>query len=181
MWQYFWSHAAYHLTRWFPRNNRIKIRILILIFTLAVLFPQFFVLTRDHSVRYCGQHLFDMLIASIIFTFFMIGFTFLFTLMDPVPREVKLAFHVFGLITFVFGVILTVFTAQADECRVNTEELYYLSLAIAVFSCISAAFFIVMIPFWIINTVKQNSVLDFYNRTGVCYEPVNCCQCLWHI
>jgi len=38
-----------------------------------------------------------------------------------------------------------------------------------------------MIPFWIINAVKRDSVLDNRTRQGFCYEPVKCCTCLWHV
>ncbi|XP_013412901.1 uncharacterized protein LOC106175442 [Lingula anatina] len=181
MWTYFWAHSMYHLTRWFPQNNRAKIRIIILIFSAGVLFPQFFVMTRDHSGRYCGQNLLEFLIATIVFTLMMIGFTFIFTIMEPVPREVKLAFHVFGIVTFVFGCISTILTSLAGDCSQTTEELYYFSLAMAIASMCAIAFFAVMVPFWLINWRWKKSVLDVQNRTGLCYEPVNCCQCLWHI
>ena len=46
----------------------------------------------------------------------VLGFSFLFSLMDPVPWEVKVAFHIFGLITFVTGIIFTLFTSMAGEC-----------------------------------------------------------------
>ena len=44
------------------------------------------------------------------------GFSFIFSLMDPVPWEVKLAFHIFGVITFVTGIVFTFFTSMAGEC-----------------------------------------------------------------
>lgn len=72
-----------------------------------------------------------MAILCVVFTFCMIGnfwhyfllktatvsaFTFLFSIMDPVPWEVKLVFHIFGAITFVCGVTLTILTALANDC-----------------------------------------------------------------
>ncbi|XP_078696873.1 uncharacterized protein LOC144924999 [Branchiostoma floridae x Branchiostoma belcheri] len=181
MWYYCWPHSVYHLIRWFPKTNRLKIRIVVTIFTCALLVPQFFVLTRQQSTRYCGQQLFDLLVASIVFTFCMIGFTFLFALMDPVPREVKLAFHVFGLAAFVLGLIYTIQTATGEECRNNTPELYYLSLAFTIMAMITTAFLLVMIPFWLMNHVWDRSVLDYRERSGLCYEPVMCCSCVWHV
>ncbi|XP_071945980.1 uncharacterized protein [Antedon mediterranea] len=181
MWWYTFAHVVYHLIRWFPKNNRLKIRIVIVLFSFGLLFPQLFVLSREHSTRYCGQHLFDFLIVSIVFTFFMIGFSFIFSLMDPVPWEVKLAFHIFGVIAFVMGLTLTVFASLAVDCRNNTLELYYLSVSAAVLTVTSFAFLMVMIPFWLLNYFFPNSVLNRKERTGVCYEPTACCSCLWHI
>ncbi|XP_077864484.1 uncharacterized protein LOC144349993 [Saccoglossus kowalevskii] len=181
MWWYYFAHFIFHLVRWFPKNNRFKIRIVLLIFACAFLLPQFFVLTRDHSTRYCGQHLFELLIVGIIFTFCMIGFSFLFSLMDPVPWEVKIAFHVFGVISFVFGFAYVVLTANAESCSVYSAELYYLSLAIMVVCVLSMVFVAVMLPFWIINYVFRDSMLNKRERTGFCYEPVKCCSCVWHI
>ncbi|PIK41650.1 hypothetical protein BSL78_21502 [Apostichopus japonicus] len=62
----------YHLIRWFPKNNRLKIRILILLLSVGFLLPQFYVLLVEQSSRYCGQHLFGLLIASIVVTFVML-------------------------------------------------------------------------------------------------------------
>ncbi|KAK2184092.1 hypothetical protein NP493_283g04011 [Ridgeia piscesae] len=181
LWQYCWGHSVYHLTRWFPRNNRLKIRIVMMIFTIALLIPQFFVLAEPHTERFCGQHLFEFLVVSIVYTFCMIGFSFIFSLMDPVPWEVKFAFHIFGVITFVTGIVFTFFTSMAAECKVTTPELYYFSLAAVVITVVSLVFFAIVLPFWVINWWCVNSVLDYKNRDGICYEPANCCSCVWHI
>jgi len=181
MWQYFWPHAVYHLTRWFPRNNRLKIRIVVMILTLAVLAPQIYVLALPQTARFCGQHLFELLIVGIVFSFAMIGFTFLFSLMDPVPWEVKLAFHIFGGICFITGIIVTAFTSLAQDCKNNTEGLYYYSIAITVLSMVCTVFFIITVPFWLINRLRRNAVLDWKERDGICYEPVKCCSCIWHV
>lgn len=181
MWQYFWAHAVYHITRWFPRNNRIKIRVVTLLFTFALLLPQILVLARPHSSRFCGQHLFEFLIVSIVFTFCMIGFAILFSVMDPVPWEVKLAFHIYGVVCFIFGIIVIAFTSQAADCRESTQELYWFSLSTGVLGMLTTGFFAVMLPFWIVNKIWARSVLDVRSRTGVCYEPVACCSCVWHI
>ena len=45
--------------------------------------------------------------------------------MDPVPWEVKFAFHIFGVITFVTGIIFTFFTSMAAEC-VSLIRRYFL-------------------------------------------------------
>ncbi|XP_030842743.1 uncharacterized protein LOC105445980 [Strongylocentrotus purpuratus] len=181
MWWYSLPHSVYHLIRWFPKTNRLKIRIVIFLFAFALLIPQFFVLTTERSSRYCGQHLFDMLIVSIVFSFCMTGFVVLFSILDPVPYEVKLIFHIFGGVSFLVGLILTIFTSLAVECRTNTAELYYFSLASTILCMIAAVFVILMLPFWIINYFYPGSVLDRKQRTGICYEPTNCCSCLWHI
>ncbi|CAH1773257.1 unnamed protein product [Owenia fusiformis] len=181
VWQYLWAHGVFHLIRWFPRTNRSKVRIFILLLTLAFLIPQIFVLATPESARFCGQHLFEFLIVSIVYTFCMIGFSVLFSIMDPIPWEVKLAFHIFGGITYLSGLLLTIFVSLAGECSVTTGTLYFFSLALSIFSVIGIVFLTVMVPFWIVNRIWKNSVLDLRYRTGVCYEPVKCCSCVWHI
>ncbi|KAK2158630.1 hypothetical protein LSH36_166g01030, partial [Paralvinella palmiformis] len=156
-------------------------RVVALIFTFALLVPQIFVLAQPHTARYCGAHLFELLIVSIVFTFCMIGFSSLFSIMEPTPWEVKVAFHIFGGISFFVGVLLGIFTLKAEECRGSTEALYYFSMAAAILSVLSICFLIVMLPFWIVNHIRKNSVLDLNYRDGICYEPVSCCSCLWHI
>ncbi|XP_033642087.1 uncharacterized protein LOC117302306 [Asterias rubens] len=181
MWWYGFSHVVFHFIRWFPKDNRVKVRVIIILFSFALLFPQLFVLTRDHSSRYCGQHLFDQLIVSIVFTFCMIAFTIIFTLMDPVPFEVKVMFHIFGGMGFILGLVLSIFTSMAVECQNNTVELYYMSLASVILCLLTMVFFVLMLPFWLLNRWFTNSVLDKKGRTGLCYEPTECCSCLWHI
>ncbi|KAJ8320247.1 hypothetical protein KUTeg_001834 [Tegillarca granosa] len=160
MWYYLWAHISYHLVRWFPRNNRRKIFAVLMFLSKCLLAPQLYVLAHKHTSRWCAQPLFELLIVSLVFTFILIGFTFLFILMIPVPRELKVAFHIFGLICFVEGLVLIGYVSKAEPCVI---------------------FFVLMLPFWIINKAKRDSVLDVRNRSGLCYEPVKCCSCLWHI
>lgn len=101
--------------------------------------------------------------------------------MIPVPRELKVAFHIFGLICFVEGLVLIGYVSKAEPCKNTTWPLYLISLIFAWFAGISIVFFVLMLPFWIINKAKRDSVLDVRNRSGLCYEPVKCCSCLWHI
>lgn len=44
--------------------------------------------------------------------------------MVPCPREVKIAFHVFGLITFCVGLAQIIATAKADECVSVITEIF---------------------------------------------------------
>ncbi|XP_062505094.1 uncharacterized protein LOC134181840 isoform X2 [Corticium candelabrum] len=152
MWQYLWVHCVYHLARWFPRNDRRKIRLLLFFFSSALLVPLFIVLLLDQSTRYCSGNLFNLCVASICFTVCMIGFSFLFTLMDPVPWQASFV-----------------------------PALYYVSLAYAVLSTLSMAIFVILIPLWLINHFKKNSLLDRQHKEGCCYEPVRVCSCLWHV
>ncbi|XP_050414447.1 uncharacterized protein LOC126828612 [Patella vulgata] len=181
MWQYLWAHIIYHLVRWFPRNNRLKIFLLVMILSVAFLVPQLLVLYLDHSKRWCGQPLFEFLIVSIILTLIMIGFTFLFMVMVPVPGLVKIIFHVFGVLGLITGLSYIILTSKATDCKNTTEALYTLSVILASITGISIGFYVLMLPFWLINTFWPKSVLDPPARTGICYEPVKCCSCLWHI
>ena len=85
MWYYFMARVAYHFTRWFPKDRRCGIRLFLICISLLFLIPQFIVLVDSTTGRYCDQHLLNLLVTSIGMTFAMIGFTFLFTAMEPVP------------------------------------------------------------------------------------------------
>ncbi|XP_064642898.1 uncharacterized protein LOC135497110 [Lineus longissimus] len=182
MWFYLWPHTVYHLMRWFPRNNRVKARVVVILFTLALLVPQFVILFQPHTGRYCGGHLLELLITGVVLSFLMAGFSIIFSIMDPVANQIKIAFHVSGVINLLYLVSCTVlfFTKSAD-CLVNTQELYYYSLAMLTLSLVAAALLLVTIPFWIANSLHKDNILNMKQRDGVCYEPVRCCQCIWHI
>ncbi|KAL3861935.1 hypothetical protein ACJMK2_007946 [Sinanodonta woodiana] len=152
-----------------------------LLFTLMLLIPQIYILAMKKSSRFCAGHLFELLIVSIIITFFVIGFSFLFSIMIPVPRQIKLAFHIFGMVDLIESLVLLGFFLHSEDCKSSTPELYWISATLTWFSVASMIFFALLLPFWILNEVKKNSVLDPYSRTGICYEPVSCCSCLWHI
>ncbi|KAL5015288.1 hypothetical protein ScPMuIL_009558 [Solemya velum] len=80
------------------------------------------------------------------------------------------------------GVVrITKAKTASSVLKTSTEELYYISVAFAVVTGISIVFFLIAIPFWIINKVWPQSVLDPHMRTGMCFEPVKCCSCIWHI
>ncbi|XP_062595410.1 uncharacterized protein LOC134280937 [Saccostrea cucullata] len=184
MWHYWWAHFTYHLMRWFPRDNRRKIFVLLGLISLGLLGPQFYVLYHKHSTRWCPAHLFELLIVSIIFTFICQGFCLLFMIMNPVPRAVKVSFHVFGIICFVETLVHIAYTtsrAATEDCKSSAAPLYYISYAFAWVGAASLIFFCLMLPFWVINAVKPTCVLDMRTREGVCYEPVKCCSCMWHV
>ncbi|XP_045162430.1 uncharacterized protein LOC123527179 [Mercenaria mercenaria] len=182
MWQYFYAHATYHGVRWFPQGNRLKMSLLLMVFALLLPVPQLYVVSLDSSSRVCEQPLLDLAIAAIVLSFFTIAFSLLFCILIPVPRELKIAFHVFGVACLIVGLMQTAYTFQAkQDCSVSTPELYYLSLTSSMFSVVCLVFLGVMFPFWVINKVKTNVVMDPYSRTGLCYEPTKCCTCLWHI
>ncbi|XP_060573841.1 uncharacterized protein LOC132731641 [Ruditapes philippinarum] len=182
MWQYFYAHVTYHGVRWFPQGNRWKMCMLLITFALLLPVPQLYVVTLERSSRVCVQPLLDMAIASIVLSFFTIAFSLLFCILIPVPRELKIGFHVFGVASLIVGLMQTAYTFEAKEdCSVSTPELYTLSLASSMFSVVSLVFLGLMFPFWVVNKVKRNLVMDPYSRTGVCYEPTKCCTCLWHI
>ncbi|CAD5114769.1 DgyrCDS3813 [Dimorphilus gyrociliatus] len=89
--------------------------------------------------------------------------------MDPVPWEVKLVFHIFGLVTFISGLVTVGYTAQAGYCRISTNELYYYSIAACVLILLSTVYFVFLIPFWIAERFKPDIILDRKQRVG-CFE-----------
>eukprot|EP00118_Oscarella_pearsei_P006829 m.31778 g.31778 ORF g.31778 m.31778 type:complete len:113 (+) comp31542_c0_seq6:176-514(+) len=112
----------------------------------------------------------------------MIGFTVLFTTMEPIPWQIKLVFHAFGIGSAILGALYLAFIVQGTgTCKDSTPTLYFLSLTLAVFAGLSIVFFLVAVPFWIINHLLPNAVLDKRSKTGICYEPVRCCNCIWHV
>nr|CAB3263104.1 uncharacterized protein LOC101242745 [Phallusia mammillata] len=101
--------------------------------------------------------------------------------MDPVPRIVKIGFHMYGFGSLILGLLTAVYTFQAAGCEESTTELYYWCLISSYLALICTGYFFLIIPFWLLNTVKPSSVLDWRKRAGLCYEPVACCSCIWHI
>ncbi|XP_072100909.1 uncharacterized protein [Mobula birostris] len=180
MLHYCLAHLAYHFSRQLPRRNRTKLQVLLVLLVTVFLFPQMFVLARPRSSRYCDQPLLYNLTTFIIFTFIMTGFTFLLTLMDPVPRELKVAFHAFGVGSFLQGIITTAFTIAAPECVNTTPELYHLSLVLSVLSMLATVFVILLIPFWLVNSVYRGMLLNTGSQAGICHRPVADCPCLWY-
>nr|XP_026689924.1 uncharacterized protein LOC113474186 isoform X1 [Ciona intestinalis] len=181
MWWYFYAHSMFHLTKWFPKDNRIKFRILLLLISIVLLVPEFIVLYLPKTSRACNLPLLNLLVASTVFLFFAIGFALLFSVMEPIPRLIKIAFHAFGVGSLILGVLTAVYTFQASSCEYSTPELYYWCYTSAVISLITCGYFALVLPFWILNEAKPLSVLNWRHRTGFCYEPVACCSCVWHI
>lgn len=181
MWLYFIPHSVYHLMRWFPKNNRVKIRLLLILCVLCVLIPQIYVFVNRRSLRFCVVPIFYMLAWGIAFTCAMIGFSILFALMDPVPYQIKVVFHIYGGFSFIYSIIEAVYAFQAKGCKIYSEELYWYSLAEGVLAILCLVFFGLVIPFWLASLCCKKRVLDRETRTGLCYEPVTCCSCIWHV
>ncbi|XP_078413925.1 uncharacterized protein LOC144690370 isoform X2 [Cetorhinus maximus] len=160
MLHYCLTHLAYHFSRQLPKRNRAKL---------------------PKSSRYCSQPLLINLTSFIIFTFIMTGFTVLLTLMDPVPNEVKVAFHVYGVGSFAQGIAMTAFTAAASQCANTTPELYYLSLVLSVLTVLATGFIGFLIPFWLADIFYKGMVLNQQSRAGICHNPVASCSYLWHV
>ncbi|XP_078104859.1 uncharacterized protein LOC144516979 [Sander vitreus] len=151
MFLYMLIFMAYHSSRWIPRNQRLKFQIVNAVFTALVLVPQFYVMGRPKSSRYCRQPLLNNLSASIALAFIASGFSVIFTLIDPVPQSLWASYHVFGLLTFGQGLCTTILTLTAAACVKTTPELYYISLILTVASILSTGFFMVRGTLWLTN------------------------------
>ncbi|XP_078281371.1 uncharacterized protein LOC144608019 [Rhinoraja longicauda] len=160
MLHYLLPHVAHHFSRQLPKRNRAKL---------------------PRSSRYCNQPLLHNLTTYIIFTFLMTGFTFLLTLMDPIPCKLRAAFHAFGVGSFLQGALTTAFTIAAPQCAITTPELYYLSLVLSVLSVLATVFIVFLIPFWMANIFHPGMLLNHGSRTGICHKPVAECPCFWYI
>ncbi|XP_037346911.2 uncharacterized protein LOC119230053 isoform X1 [Pungitius pungitius] len=137
MFLYMLIFMAYHSSRWIPRKQRVKFQIVNAVFVALVLVPQFYVMGRPKSSRYCGQPLLNNLAASIALSFIASGLSVLFTLMDPVPQSLWACCHVFGLLTCGQGLCTAVLTLTAAACARTTPELYYASLSLTAASIFS--------------------------------------------
>jgi len=47
---------------------------------------------------------------------FYAGFSILFALMDPVPYQIKVVFHIYGGFSFIYSIIEAVYAFQAKGC-----------------------------------------------------------------
>lgn len=181
MWYYFIAHVVYHFTRWFPKDQRFGVRMFSIFISGLFLIPQFIVLVKPSSDRYCDQPLLNLLVASLGMTLAMIAFSFLFTMMEPVPWKLRIGFHFFGFFSLLVGLIQFGITLDSHECDVTTPSLYVLSLSFGILAFVTALFICMIAPFWFVNYFWPGTVLNLKERRGVCYEPVKCCSCIWHV
>ncbi|XP_033482572.1 uncharacterized protein LOC117256937 [Epinephelus lanceolatus] len=140
---------AYHSSRWLPRSQRLKFQIVNAVFAALVLVPQFYILGRPKSSRYCRQPLLNNLSASIALSFIATGFAVIFTLIDPVPQSLWAAYHLFGLLTCGQGLCTVILTLTAAACAKTTPELYYMSLILTVAAIVSTGYFMVRGGLWL--------------------------------
>ncbi|XP_042078992.1 uncharacterized protein LOC121814898 [Haplochromis burtoni] len=157
MFLYLLVFMAYHSSRWIPKNQRLRFQLLNVLFITIVLAPQFYVMGRPKSSRYCRQPLLNNLSASVALSLMASGFAVIFTLTDPVHQSLWAAYHVFGLLSCGQGLCTTILTLTAAACAKTTPELYYMSLVLTVVSAISTGFFMVRGGLWLTN---RHSVTD---------------------
>ncbi|EDV24144.1 uncharacterized protein TRIADDRAFT_57336 [Trichoplax adhaerens] len=160
-----------------------KRRLIIIPLTVCLLAPEFYVLLLNETSRFCPANLLNYLIADVTFTTLMLGFCFILCQMDPLVYQIKIAFHIFGVLDAAMGIAITIALAStnASTCRDNTTTLYYACLILAILHIASLGLVVFLTPFWVANSVWALSVLNPRQRRGVCYEPVKCCTCLWHV
>ncbi|XP_077167152.1 uncharacterized protein LOC143824133 isoform X2 [Paroedura picta] len=175
------AHVAYHFSRWLPKHHRLRLQAALVILGLSALFLQIYVLLRPRSSRYCGQPLLYNLVGSIVFTFFTVGLALLLVRVEPLTGELKIVFAIFGMGSFVEGICTAILTSLAAPCANTTPELYYTSVVLSVSSMLSTAAFSVLGLFWFANMASPGLVLNRQARSGICYEPVSECSCLWHV
>ncbi|XP_067316356.1 uncharacterized protein [Pseudorasbora parva] len=158
MLHHFLVHAAFQTSRWLPRDQS---QIVLFIFVTLFLAPQFYILSRPKSSRYCEKPLLNNLIVFIVFSFIATGLAIALTLTDPVPKSIRVAFHSFGLFTFIQGLCTVILTLTAPQCANTTTELYLFSLVVSWACILCTVFFLVrgglclihrLFPHWLIDT-----------------------------
>ncbi|KAG7495053.1 hypothetical protein JOB18_043087 [Solea senegalensis] len=151
MFLYMLIFMAYHSSRWIPRHKRLKFQTVNAVFIAIVLVPQFYVLARPKSSRYCRQPLLNNLSASVALSIIASGFAVTFTLLEPVPQSLWASYHVFGLLSCGQGLCTAILTLTAAACAKTTPELYYMSLILTVASIFSTGFYMVRGGLWLTN------------------------------
>ncbi|XP_065891199.1 uncharacterized protein [Dysidea avara] len=185
MLQYFWAHTSYHVARWFPPHRMTRIVLLLMVgfLSLSTLTPLLYVAILPDSYEiYCSQPLYSLNVFTIVISIIAIGFTFVLVTMEPVVLVVKICFHSFGAACFVIQFIILYFISQAADCVDTTTALYYVTWTFTILSLCSTVYFALLLPFWLYAAIgNKKHLLDKKTRSGLCYEPLNCCPCLWHV
>ena len=42
-------------------------------------------------------------------------------------------------------------------------------------------FYVLLVPFWLLNYFRRDSLLNETTREGICWPIVQCCGCIWHV
>ncbi|XP_056112139.1 uncharacterized protein LOC130089080 isoform X2 [Rhinichthys klamathensis goyatoka] len=113
MLHHFLVHAAFQTSRWLPREQRLKFQIVLFVFVVLFLAPQFYILSRPKSSRYCEKPLLNNLIVFIVFSFIATGLAVALTLTDPVPKSIRAntttELYIFSLVVSWACILSTVF------------------------------------------------------------------------
>ncbi|KAL5250837.1 hypothetical protein ACHWQZ_G016545 [Mnemiopsis leidyi] len=182
MWFYMYPHFCYILVRYFPFHNRRTLRFLLIGATFIMLLPQIILLQDQRNWRDCDRNLLQLLITSVIFSVSTVCFTVIFSIMEPIPWVIKLAFHIFGGIVFIFQLVLDAKSLSEDHyCSVTVPQLYTYMYILAVVGTLCMIFYILLVPFWLLNFFRRDSLLNTTTREGVCWPLVQCCGCIWHV
>ncbi|XP_059925075.1 uncharacterized protein LOC132470452 isoform X2 [Gadus macrocephalus] len=153
MFHYMLVYLMHYTSRRIPSNERLKFQTVNAICLAFVLVPQFYVMGRPKSSRYCQQPLLNNLSAFLAMSIIASGFSVLLTVLEPVPVSFRAAYHVFGLLSFGQGLCTTILTLTATACADTTPELYYLSLTLTVACVASTTFFAVKGGMWIMKSL----------------------------
>lgn len=127
MWHYFWAHMVYHCARLCSRNRTRKcpLATLLIFITVITLAPQLWIIyIRDFYIMFCPFPIYNLVVASVVFTIFMIGFSVIFSIMEPVHQSVKYAFHVFGVADLIFELLFITYTFKSFVCAISATEMF---------------------------------------------------------
>ena len=183
MWHYFWAHTVYHCTRCRVSssvNNWFIAAVASIIVSLCFVFPHIWVLgVHDYYVLYCSGPMYNMTAVSLVFTLIMTTFCFVFVLMDRIHTSMKILFHFFGLVDFVFGLFFVSDSISFRFCASMTPVMYALFDVFTALTVVSTAYFSIFAPLWICNgfTFKMNT----RNGDGRCARIVRDCPCVCHV
>ncbi|KAL5491088.1 hypothetical protein EMCRGX_G016309 [Ephydatia muelleri] len=129
MWHYLWAHTVYHCTRCWVASGVDKWFTVALasIFSLCFILPHIWVLCiYDYYVLYCSGPMYSMTAVSLVFTLIMITFCSVFVFVDRIHTWLKILFHLFGLVDFVFGLFFISDSIFFRFCAPLTPVMYTL-------------------------------------------------------
>ena len=75
-----------------------------------------------------------------LITLFLQGFVFLFVTLETVGKWTRIAFHVFGVMMAILGIVTFAAVYGAASCKGTTTQLYNLTYGLSVISLVAIGY-----------------------------------------
>eukprot|EP01147_Barroeca_monosierra_P007177 gene7177-476_t len=160
MWLYWWPHVVFHTVRLFPRYDRRNI---------------------PFSTNFCQKDLHSIAVVTTIFAFLSTGFSLCLAVRDPVPRIIRMMFHVFGFAHALLSIATLAVVNDVPLCADTTPELYLFLQITSILGVVLTVITALLAMFWIYDERYPGTVLDLRKQTGFCHDAYTTCPCVWHV